>query len=392
MSLFHQSLPKIAILLLLLLPFASAFNQFTTIQIISKAFPDNNCPQKLLDGINATYDGNFIAAYPELQPENLQCDNNTICKAQASAHDWFQLALQSQNGDPCTQAFYLGVASKLYTLTQDPANIKGMHPNCQNDFYTKLDQTLSGDQNIFTIKGSCTLSTGIDYNINYNTIDYNNTINNLRIQWQTQKPETQIPSIEGGIPAYQTDIAAWIKNAVDNGKPETIPASALSQIWDLSCLYTQDRKMDYYKKWGTLDNTARQCLSYFANSPAEGTNFINFANCPYIYKDDRGEYYWWAMYTLEAYTQKGFAEKTCNQMSIPTQFLQGNQVTTGNPLMSQFCIYKPLKISQGCIEEFKAYDDWQTGGWNSGFAVGGTAIFLLIITILGAKMFLDTAG
>lgn len=373
----------IVVLLLLILQAVYGFNEFTEIQIVGKAFPDNACPEQLFKGVQALSDKDFILQYPELVSTNLICDTNTVCKARALAHDWFQKAIKEEN--PCQQAFYLGVASSLFLKSKDPLNFKIFHENCRKTFYKELDNKLGSDENIWTVVNTCTTETGQDINTIFTNEDVERLALELREEWQNTEPEIEIPAV-------QEDIRSWIEKAVEEGKPDTVPASVLEKIWDLSCLYTSERKRDMYAKWSQLTHAEKLCLSYFVESAKEGMNFFTFANCPYLFKDARGEYFFQAQWMLERYVELGFAEKECTQALLPMQYLQGMELQQGNPFFTQFCYYKPLKISQGCIEEFKERDMFQAGKFNEGFATGALVVFLIVVIIIFIKLMIDTAG
>jgi len=365
------------LVLLLLLPCVFAFNEFTTIVVVGKAFPDAECPEKLYEGVKAIRTADFVLQHPEFAEYNLICDTNTYCKASVMATEWFQNAIKEE--DKCKKAYSLGVASHLFILSKDPLNVAKFHENCRIEFYREVDNKIAtAELNFWSVDNNCTTETGEQIKTTFTSEDLEKIALDLRTKWSETKPEIEVPAV-------QEDISGWLTQAVQAGKPATVPSEILNKLWDLSCLYTTERKLDLYSKWEQLSQVEKLCLGFFTDNP-NGMNFIQFSECPAIWKDVYGSQYYQAFWILERYASLGFAEKQCTANPF------GQQLAQGSTLYAQFCTYKPLQVTRGCIEEFQDKDIWEAGKWNEGFAVGMVSFALIAIVILFVKILVDTAG
>ena len=388
----HKKTIAIAILIIFIAIYTVNNAAAMTLQmdryVASKAFPENICQEKLLEGAIAPHKSENWIANPDLKPKNWACYNNDEnCMAKEIANKYLQNAIQET--DPCKQAFNLGIYSTFTAFSQSPGNWLDVDPICNSEFEQEIEKKVTDFETGWQIIKECPIRKEEGtVALNYSNTDLNRLTQAITTGWN-QVRETDlnlltpltIPEEEKGT------LYDIIEQLVDQNKvigAETLDKKAILDLWNYSCFLTSSRKEEYYQKWQQLDETGKGCLSiYLAQNNA--TAYSLAANCTQLGAGMSASYNQQALsmaqYQLMTYSRLGFGEAKCRQIQIPTyiggeQFTQPNQQTVSG---IEFCEYVPKNIPQGCLLEFRENDVRTQNAYNDGFATGLFALIVIAI-------------
>jgi len=146
-------------------------------------------------------------------------------------------------------------------------------------------------------------------------------------------------------------------------------------LFDVSCLYTEDRFQEFFRDYNSLSDTGKACLKSFLTGNV--TNSFFFANsCQNLFGNS-----YYAQTLLDEYLSKGIAERQCQILSFPsyTQTATGFQQST---VQTPVCNYYPSKIPAGCIKRVDSINGMTSNAWDNGFIWGFGIMFAILLIFL----------
>lgn len=155
-----------------------------------------------------------------------------------------------------------------------------------------------------------------------------------------------------------------------------VEAEVLTRLNDYGCFLTSERKSDYYNKWNSLTDVARNCYPYFLASNRTNAQLFS-RTCSYFgYAQDQVGAFYGASYTLDEYVRGGLGDMKVEQFKQIILLDSGDTSTS----IQNVPYYYPKQISVGCVGEFEKTKAVNEAGTQSGFS--RSTIFLSVILLI----------
>lgn len=189
--------------------------------------------------------------------------------------------------------------------------------------------------------------------------------------------QTEITVVGNNLTA--SDVQSIVDNMLSlyeqNYTKATLELDVFRQMWDVSCMYSEDRFQELYDTYMGMSDASKKCFGQFITENV--TNQIFFSqSCPYA-----GNAYY-AEQILSEYLSNNLAERKCVIIQMPyVQQGSGGQAVSGNTPYQQ-CNYYPTRVPTGCLKRIDFTNEIKKESKDEGVGLASVVFIVFILIVI----------